>query len=77
VQDFGIGISSKNQQNVFDQFYRVNKDNQSTFPGMGIGLYISAEIIAKQGGRIWVESVIDKGSTFHAWLPFDHRVKIT
>jgi len=75
VQDFGIGISVQNQAYVFEQFYRVNKDNQSTFPGMGIGLYISAEIVAKQYGKIWVESIIDKGSTFHVWLPFDHRVK--
>jgi PAS domain S-box-containing protein len=75
VQDFGIGILDQDQKNVFDQFYRVNRDSQSTFPGMGIGLYISAEIITSQGGKIWVESVIDKGSTFHAWLPFDHRNK--
>jgi PAS domain S-box-containing protein len=75
VQDFGIGILAQDQQNVFNQFYRVNKHNQSTFPGMGIGLYISSEIIARHGGTIWVESVIDKGSTFHTWLPFDHRDK--
>jgi len=75
VQDFGIGISVQNQAHVFEQFYRVNKDNQSTFPGMGIGLYICSEIIARQGGRIWVESVLHEGSIFHVWLPFDHRVK--
>jgi PAS domain S-box-containing protein len=75
VQDFGIGILAQDQKNVFDQFYRVNKDSQSTFPGMGIGLYICSEIIERQGGKIWVESIIDKGSTFHTWLPFDHRNK--
>ena len=77
VQDFGIGILAQDQQNVFEQFYRVNRDNQSTFPGMGIGLYICSEIITRQGGKIWVESIIDKGSTFHTWLPFDHRNKTT
>ncbi len=73
VEDFGIGISAPEQQNVFEQFYRVDSDNQSTFPGMGIGLYICSEIIARHGGKIWVESIIDKGSTFYIWLPFDYR----
>jgi PAS domain S-box-containing protein len=77
VQDFGIGILEQDQENVFNQFYRVNKHNQSTFPGMGIGLYICSEIIARHGGKIWVESIINKGSTFYAWLPFDHRYKTT
>ena len=75
VQDFGIGILAKDQENVFEQFYRVDKDNESTYPGMGIGLYICSEIISRQGGKIWVESIINKGSTFHTWLPFDHRNK--
>ena len=75
VQDFGIGILAESQQNVFQQFYRVSGDKQSTFPGMGIGLYICSEIITRQGGKIWVESIIDKGSTFYTWLPFDHRNK--
>ncbi len=73
VEDFGIGISSKDQKNVFEQFYRVKGDNQSTYPGMGIGLYICSEIIKRQGGKIWVESEVAKGSTFYVWLPLDHR----
>jgi len=73
VQDFGIGISAENQQNVFRQFYRVTSHDQSTFPGMGIGLFICSEIIASHRGKIWVESTIDKGSIFHIWLPLDHR----
>ncbi|MEO6220783.1 MAG: PAS domain-containing protein [Ginsengibacter sp.] len=73
VQDFGIGILAKNRKKIFAQFYRVNDDNQFTFPGMGIGLYICSEIISRQGGKIWVESKIGKGSVFYVWLPFDHR----
>ncbi|MEO6454561.1 MAG: PAS domain-containing protein [Ginsengibacter sp.] len=73
VQDFGIGISAHEQLHVFEQFYRVTSGNQSTFPGMGIGLYICSEIITRQGGKIWVESIIDKGSTFYIWLPYDYR----
>jgi len=73
VKDFGIGISATDQKHVFEQFYRVNENNQQTFPGMGIGLYICSEIIKRQGGTIWVESVVDEGSVFYTWLPFDHR----
>ena len=72
VQDFGIGISTNVQQRVFEQFYRVTGENQSTFQGMGIGLYICAEIIKREGGRIWVESTTGKGSVFYVWLPVDH-----
>ncbi|MBA2563460.1 MAG: sensor histidine kinase, partial [Chitinophagaceae bacterium] len=77
VQDFGIGISAHEQQNVFEQFYRVNKGNQPTFPGMGIGLYICSEIISRHNGKIWVESSIGEGSIFYIWLPLDHRNKTT
>lgn len=55
IQDFGIGISEAAHQQVFEQFYRVTGDSQSKFPGMGIGLYISSEIIKRQGGKIWVK----------------------
>jgi signal transduction histidine kinase len=73
VQDFGIGISEKNIENVFEQFYRIKGDNQSTYPGMGIGLYICSEIVKRQGGKIWVESEIGKGSMFYVKLPLDYR----
>ncbi|MGI8581969.1 MAG: PAS domain-containing protein [Chitinophagaceae bacterium] len=76
VQDFGIGISAHDQKHVFEQFFRVNRDNQSTFPGMGIGLYICSEIITSVSGKIWIESVVGKGSVFYIWLPFDHRNNI-
>jgi signal transduction histidine kinase len=73
VQDFGIGISTEVQQRVFEQFYRVTGENQSTFQGMGIGLYICAEIIKRETGKIWVESVAGNGSVFYVWLPVDHK----
>lgn len=77
VRDFGIGISAENLHNVFKQFYRVSGENQSTFPGMGIGLYICSEVITRHGGKIWVDSEIGKGSIFYAWIPADHRTKIS
>jgi signal transduction histidine kinase len=73
VQDFGIGIGSAEKTKVFEQFYRVGGESQTTFPGMGIGLFISSEIVRRHGGKIWVESMVKQGSTFFVWLPFDHR----
>ncbi|WP_345948311.1 PAS domain S-box protein [Mucilaginibacter sp. PAMB04274] len=72
VQDFGIGISADKKDRVFEQFYRVSGDKQHTFPGLGLGLYISSEIIQREGGRIWVNSVVGEGSTFCISLPL-HR----
>jgi len=64
VRDYGIGISKSLQHMVFDQFYRVGGNLQHTYPGLGLGLYISAEIIRNEGGRIWVESEEGQGATF-------------
>jgi PAS domain S-box-containing protein len=69
VQDFGIGISIEKQPKIFDRFFRVSGQNQDTYPGLGLGLYISSEIIKRHKGKISVESVPDKGSTFCFTLP--------
>lgn len=69
VQDFGIGIAQKHHLKIFDRFYRVLSEKDQTFPGLGIGLYIAREIIERQGGQMWVESVEGKGSTFFFSLP--------
>jgi two-component system sensor histidine kinase VicK len=73
VRDFGIGISSEAQENVFKQFYRVNGENQSTYPGMGIGLYICSEFIKGHNGKIWVESILGEGSIFYIWIQLHHE----
>ncbi|RCH55133.1 hypothetical protein DJ568_08050 [Mucilaginibacter hurinus] len=69
VEDFGVGIAEEKQEHVFEQFYRVSGNKQHTFPGLGLGLYISSEIVKREGGRIWVNSVENKGSTFCFALP--------
>jgi signal transduction histidine kinase len=69
VQDFGIGIAQSHQQRLFKRFYRVLSEKDKTYPGLGIGLYIAHEIIERHGGKIWVESVEGKGSTFSFSLP--------
>jgi PAS domain S-box-containing protein len=73
VQDQGVGISKDHQEKVFERFYRVSGPEGDSFPGLGLGLYISHEIVKRQGGRIWVESEKGKGSTFCFTLPFDYR----
>jgi PAS domain S-box-containing protein len=69
VEDFGIGIPDDKKEKVFEQFYRVSGSKQHTFPGLGLGLYISNEIIRREGGRMWVNSTEGKGSTFCFSLP--------
>lgn len=74
VEDKGVGIAKNQQAKVFDRFYRVSGPDSNSFPGLGLGLYISHEIIKRQGGRIWVESEEGKGSTFCFTLPLDYRM---
>ena len=69
VQDFGIGIDKGAMPRVFDRFFRVTEPTTNTFPGLGLGLYIAAEIVRRQDGKIWVSSTKGKGSTFCFSLP--------
>ncbi len=64
VIDHGIGISPEHQKLLFQKFYRVEGQDQSTYAGLGIGLYISYEILKRHNEDIWVESVQGEGSTF-------------
>jgi signal transduction histidine kinase len=75
VQDYGIGISKENQQKIFERFYRVDGTKQETYPGLGLGLHIAAEIAKRQNGRLSVESVEGKGSIFCLELPVAHLYK--
>jgi two-component system CheB/CheR fusion protein len=77
VQDFGIGISKEKQPQVFDRFFRVSGLKEDTFPGLGLGLFISAEIIKRHNGTISVKSVKDKGSTFCFSVPAKAHIKNT
>lgn len=69
VQDFGIGIPEDMQRKVFDRFFRVNHFTALTYPGMGLGLYITAGIVQRHGGTISVQSREGQGSTFSFILP--------
>ena len=69
VQDFGIGMPEDKKDKVFEQYYRVSGDEQTTFPGLGLGLFISSQIVERSHGKIWVNSILGKGSTFCFTLP--------
>lgn len=69
VQDFGMGIPKEEQGKVFDRFFRVKGKKENGISGLGLGLFISSEIISQHKGKIWVESIEGKGSTFHFSLP--------
>ncbi|HKW23134.1 MAG TPA: ATP-binding protein [Ktedonobacterales bacterium] len=69
VQDFGMGIPKEYHERIFEQFFQVTEPRGSTFPGLGIGLYIARTIVERHGGRLWVESAPGLGSTFHFTLP--------
>jgi PAS domain S-box-containing protein len=73
VTDFGIGIAKDLSNRVFERFFRVQTPSGQTFPGMGLGLYISSQIIKRQQGEIWVESSKGKGSTFSFSIPFNRK----
>lgn len=78
VKDRGIGISPEKQENIFQKFYRA-EDSANRFQGLGIGLYICAEIIKRHNGSYGVASEPGKGSVFYFSIPIVnhsiHRVK--
>jgi signal transduction histidine kinase len=65
VSDTGTGIPQEELQGVFERFHQVSKDRR----GLGLGLYISKCIVEVHGGRMWAESKLGAGSTFHVVLP--------
>lgn len=68
VTDFGIGLSAEQIDRIFERFYRV-EDKKFTASGLGMGLYISAEIISNHHGKIGVESELGKGAIFYFEMP--------
>ncbi len=69
VKDEGMGIKLQDQEKLFDRYYRIESIDTQTISGFGLGLYLSAEIIQRHRGKVWVESEVGKGSTFYFSLP--------
>lgn len=71
IKDYGIGISDRNMGKIFTKFFRASVAKENKVEGLGLGLYIYAEIIRKHKGDIWVESHKGKGSVFYFSLPIE------
>jgi signal transduction histidine kinase len=76
VEDLGIGIPAADLPRIFERFSRASNVDDKRFHGMGLGLFICRGIVEEHGGRIWVESEVGKGSTFHVALPIDDEGRL-
>jgi signal transduction histidine kinase len=79
VQDQGIGIAPEDQPRLFERWFRPGPGTAQNLTRPGLGLYISHEIVARHGGRLWVESsgIPGKGSTFFFTSPLIHPEQVT
>jgi len=75
VKDNGIGIAKNNLEKIFERYFRI-EGQQLHFQGLGIGLFISMEIIKRHNGKVWAESEEGKGSTFYFTLPVDQKMDL-
>jgi signal transduction histidine kinase len=75
VADTGIGISKKYFNKLFTRFYQVASPLTRRVGGTGLGLSISKELVESLGGRIWLKSKVDKGTTFYFTLPLKAKNK--
>jgi signal transduction histidine kinase len=75
VTDQGIGVPAKDQDKIFGGFYRAANAKVSSANGTGLGLYYARQIIESHGGRVWLKSQENKGSTFFIRLPSDKERK--
>jgi two-component system phosphate regulon sensor histidine kinase PhoR len=69
VRDQGLGVPAEEQRRIFDKFYRLDPNMTAGVGGTGLGLYICNELVRRMGGRIWVESDGEAGSTFLFEIP--------
>jgi len=75
VQDHGIGVPPDKLERIFDKFERVDNSDTRRTGGTGIGLFLVKHLVEQHGGKVWLESILGKGSTFHIELPLDGNDK--
>jgi two-component system phosphate regulon sensor histidine kinase PhoR len=74
VQDRGIGIDQKYQEMIYDKFYRISSALVHDTKGSGLGLSLVQHIMNSHGGKIWLQSDVEKGSTFRLLFPLDKSI---
>jgi signal transduction histidine kinase len=72
VRDQGIGVAPGEVEKIFGLFYRSPDPRADHVGGLGLGLYISREIVSRHHGKLWAERNADAGTTFHVTLPLAH-----
>ncbi len=77
VSDTGIGIKKEYHHLIFEHFTKIEDSKEKLFRGTGLGLSICKSMVEELGGTIWVESTVDKGSTFHFTIPYEPKNKIS
>ena len=75
VSDSGIGIPPEQQARIFDSFTQADTSTTRDYGGTGLGLAISSQLVQMMRGRIWVESELGRGSTFHFTAEFDRATE--
>lgn len=71
VCDSGVGIPKEEQSQIFSKLFRASNAQKMECDGTGLGLYLTKSIIDTSGGKIWFDSVLDKGSTFYVTIPLE------